>query len=73
MDAHQRAKHFRVVKDKERERAALIEARDLRLEALAQDPKRTDPAWDEEQAKTPMGRDTHDELMVFYESMLGDR
>jgi len=53
--------------------AELIKARDLRLQALAEDPDRTDPAWTDEQKRTPTGVDTHEELMCFYQQQLGDR
>lgn len=75
--AHQRAKQQLASKDgrsvlvKARDMAALREAYELRKQALALDPERADPAWQDEQAKTPRGRDTHAELMSFYREKLG--
>ena len=78
MAAHDRAKALRNSKARDPETRAkalaeLIKARDLRVQALAEDPKRTDPAWDDEQKRTPNGLDTHDQLMTFYQQQLGDR
>ena len=41
----------------------LIQAQTLRLQALTEDPERTDPAW-------AMERASHDALMAFYEKHL---
>lgn len=51
-------------------RALLETAHRLRLEALALDPSRTDPAWSSEQVHTVSTADTHDSLMAFYEKQL---
>lgn len=51
--------------------AKLHEAYTLRMAAHQIDPEHSDPAWIEEQGKTPTGRDTHDELMTFYREKLG--
>lgn len=52
--------------------ALLAQARDYRLAALALDPQRRLPPWTVEQTKTPSMRDTHDELMTFYQDQLGE-
>lgn len=51
-----------------RNRAALKSAADLRLEALEIDPNRIEPAWAEEDKRTPGGTNTHEALMAFYKS-----
>lgn len=61
--AHERAKALRKSKQKDEARTVLIEARSLRLDALAEDPDRTDPAWDQE-------RVPHNDMMTFYAAML---
>lgn len=48
----------------------LTEAYELRKQAIATDPDHTDPAWQQEQARTPNGRDTHAELMAYYRGKL---
>lgn len=71
--AHMQAKQ-RGVRDPdraERSRRAWTEARQLRLEAIALDPGRSDPAWEEERGMTPRGRDTHTALLAFYDEVLG--
>lgn len=40
----------------------------LRYQAHGRDPHHTDPAWEEEQNRSPAGRDTHVEMMSFYRS-----
>jgi hypothetical protein len=44
----------------------LVKARDLRVQAETLDPTHEAPAWGDEQAQTPLGQDTHGELMAFY-------
>jgi hypothetical protein len=78
MAAHDRAKALRnsfsrTPETRAKAFAELVKARDLREQALAADPKRTDPAWDDEQKRTPTGHDTHEALMTFYQQQLGDR
>jgi len=58
---HERAKLLRRT-DKEQARSVLTAARDLRLQALGEDPDRKDPAW---AAGVP-----HDEMMRFYAEQL---
>jgi hypothetical protein len=41
----------------------------LRRKAHELDPHHEDPAWEQEQPRTPAGRDTHAEMMLFYKSM----
>lgn len=72
MSAHDRAKDQRRRGNRDQARESLLQARALRLQALAEDPERTDIAWAAEQARTPLGRDTHDELLKFYREQLGD-
>jgi hypothetical protein len=45
-------------------------ALDLRLQAHALDPEHLDPVWAEEANKTPNGKDTHTELVAFYQQQL---
>jgi hypothetical protein len=78
---HLRAAELRRKRDPEA-RAALIKARDLRLEALRLDPERTDPAWSGEtvthvkpinshESYRPTYPIQHDALMAFYAEKLG--
>jgi hypothetical protein len=61
---HMLALDLRRVRAKESARVALALARDYRLEALAKDPNRSDPAWAAE-------RVPHDTMMAFYGEQLG--
>jgi hypothetical protein len=64
--AHERAKQLRRNPSTRAEaKIVLALARDLRLEALAEDPERTNPAWAAE-------RVPHADMMQFYVSQLGD-
>jgi hypothetical protein len=78
---HLRSAELRRKRDPEA-RAALIKARDLRVEALRLDPERTDPAWSAEtvthvkplnshEAHRPTYPIQHDALMAFYAEKLG--
>lgn len=69
--AHERAKQARRRQSADAS-AHLVEARDRRLEAHALDPLHTAPAWVAEQPKTPTGRDTHTEMLAFYDEQLGE-
>lgn len=60
---HEQAKP---TKTKPRDRNAMAEAAKFRLEALAMDPNREDPAWAEEDAKTAPGTNTHEAMLAFY-------
>lgn len=51
-------------KGKPRDMAALQRAADLRIEAIALDPNRTDPAWGK-------GKGEHESVMAFYSEKLG--
>lgn len=50
---------------------ALQRAYTLRKAAHAMDPQHTAPAWEDEQALTPRGEDTHRSLLRFYKERLG--
>lgn len=67
MVSHQAARvarrHHRV---RQRGRGPLTDAAGLRLSALRRDPERTSPAWQDEQDKSPTGKDTHTEMVAFY-------
>lgn len=64
--AHQQAK--RAAHDQKHTQCRQLrqQALNARVDAHTLDPEHTDPAWAEEQALTPTGRDTHIELMQFY-------
>jgi hypothetical protein len=47
-------------------RDLMRQAFELRKQALAQDPDRTDQAWRDEEQHTPTGRNTHALMMAFY-------
>lgn len=54
----------------DRKRGKLSDAYEFRRRAHELDPEHTDPAWQDEQAKTPRGVDTHKAVMAFYEEAL---
>lgn len=47
----------------------LRRAGELRRQAIEADPERTAPVWGDEQVETTSGRDTHQLLTKFYESI----
>lgn len=51
-------------------RAELETAARLRREAFALDPERSVPAWAAEQTATPKGKDSHLELLAFFDQQL---
>lgn len=69
LTAHKRALAARKAKQPDA-MELLAHARDLRVAAHQADPEHSDPAWDEENAHTNNPRPTHDQLMVFYQSLL---
>lgn len=69
--AHQAAFLARQQKDPVTAKTHLETAYRRRLEAHDLDPAHTAPAWQAEQAKTAVGRDTHTELLGFYRQQLG--
>lgn len=71
MRAHLAAKDARRGRDAARAVASLLEAYTLRLKASDADPNRKDPAWEDDQTFSPMGRETHDDMMRFYREKLG--
>jgi hypothetical protein len=69
--AHKRAQQLRHKGDSAAATVALTEARDLRMQAIAEDPEHTDPAWTDEQGAASPGTDTHAAMMQFYATKLG--
>lgn len=66
LQAHQDAKRARNSRKPALCREHWQTALNARMDAHALDPKHTDPAWAEEQAKTPHAYDTHTEMLQFY-------
>lgn len=82
VQAHMRAAALRHQRKPLDALEAIAGARSLRLEAIALDPKREDPAWSAETVTHPKPRDCHpatkttvpldhDVMLRFYEEQLG--
>ena len=71
MAAHQQALYARQHKATISAVQHLERAYRLRLDAHQQDPNHTDPAWQAERGFSPAGKDTHAEMLKFYEQQLG--
>lgn len=68
--SHDAATRARKAGDAATTRVAIEAALTLREQAHSLDPDHVSPAWAAEQAKTPRGKDTHDELIAFYRQQL---
>ena len=70
--AHQQALMARQNRDVEENLSQIGLAYRLRIDAHRLDPDHTAPTWQEDQRKTPRGRDTHQDFLRFYRQQRPD-